>query len=88
MLQKKFTRLDNLAGPSGYVVPPTAEDLVYVVHFRQICHLYNIDFAEADQDEREFVLRMAEKNSYPSLLTHNLTHNRKLPDVNSGANRI
>ena len=65
MLQEKFTRLDDLAGPCGYVVPPTAEDLAYVIHFRQICHRYNIDFTKADQDEREFVLRMAEKSFYP-----------------------
>ena len=65
MLEEKFTRLDDLAGPGGYVVPPTTEDLVYVVHFRQICHRYNIDFAKADQDEREFVLQMAEKSFYP-----------------------
>ena len=65
MLQEKFTRLDDLAGPSGYVVPSTAEDLAYVIHFRQICQRYNIDFAKADQDEREFVLRMAEKSFYP-----------------------
>ena len=65
MLQEKFTRLDDLAGPSGYVMPPTAEDLAYVIHFRQICHRYNIDFTMADQDEREFVMRMAEKSFYP-----------------------
>ena len=65
MLQEKFKKLDDLAGPSGYVAPPTSEDLEYVIHFRQICHRYNIDFAKADQDEREFVVRMAEKSFYP-----------------------
>ena len=65
MLQEKFTRLDDLAGPNGYAAPPTSEDLAYVIHFRRICHRYNIDFAKADQDEREFVLRMAEKSFYP-----------------------
>ena len=65
MLQEKFTKLDDLAGPSGYVVPPTKGDLAYVIHFRQICHRYNIDFAKADQDEQEFVMRMAEKSFYP-----------------------
>ena len=65
MLQQPFAKLDDLAGPSSYVVPPTSEDLAYVIHFRQICHRYNIDFAKADQDEREFVLRMAEKSFYP-----------------------
>ena len=64
MLQEKFTRLDDLAGPNGYAAPPTSEDLAYVIHFRRICHRYNIDFAKADQDEREFVLRMAEKSFY------------------------
>lgn len=65
MLQEKFTRLDDLAGPNGYAAPPTSEDLAYVIHFRRTCHRYNIDFAKADQDEREFVLRMAEKSFYP-----------------------
>ena len=65
MLQEKYAKLDDLAGSSGYVVPPTREDLAYVIHFRQICHRYNIDFAKADQDEREFVMRMAEKSFYP-----------------------
>ena len=48
MLPEKFTRLDDLAGPSDYVSPPTSEDLTYVIHFRQICRRYNIEFAEAD----------------------------------------
>ena len=65
MLQEKFTRLDDLAGPNGYAAPPTSEDLAYVIHFRRICRRYNIDFAKAEQDEREFVLRMAEKSFYP-----------------------
>lgn len=42
MLQEKFTRLDDLAGPNGYAAPPTSEDLAYVIHFRRICRRYNI----------------------------------------------
>lgn len=38
MLQEKFTKLDDLAGLSGYIAPLTSEDLAYVIHFRQICH--------------------------------------------------
>lgn len=64
MLKEKFARLDDFAAPNSYVAPPTGEDLAYVVHFRQICHRYNIDFAQADSDEREFVMRMAEKSFY------------------------
>lgn len=64
MLQEKFAKLDDLAAPNGYVAPLTDEDLAYVVHFRQICHRYNIDFSQADPDEREFVIRMAEKSFY------------------------
>ena len=45
----------------GYVVPPTKEDLAYVVHFRKTCQRYQIDFAKADPDERDFVIHMAEK---------------------------
>ena len=47
MQNKKYLELDALAAPNGYVVPPTKEDL--------------IDFAKADPDERDFVIRMAEK---------------------------
>ena len=64
MLQEKFTKLDDLAAPTGYAVPPTNEDIAYVVHFRRVCQRYQIDFAKADQDEREFVMRMAEKSFY------------------------
>ena len=53
--------LDALAAPNGYVAPPTKEDLAYVVHFRKTCQRYQIDFAKADSDERDFVIHMAEK---------------------------
>jgi len=64
MLQEKFSKLDNLAAPDNYAAPSTSEDLAYIVHFRRVCHRYNIDFAHADPDEREFVLRMAEKSFF------------------------
>lgn len=64
MLQEKYAKLDDLAASGSYVVPLTSEDLAYAAHFRQICRRYNIDFAKADQDERDFVLRMAEKSFY------------------------
>lgn len=65
MIRNKFLSLDDLAAPDSYAVPPTGEDLAYIMHFRQICKRYNINFAEADTDEREFVIRMAEKSFYP-----------------------
>ena len=45
-------------------VPPTQEDLAYVVHFRKTCQRYQIDFVKVDQDERNFVIHMAEKTSF------------------------
>ena len=39
-------------------------DLAYILHFQKICKRYNIDFATADEDERDFVIRMAEKSFY------------------------
>ena len=62
MLEEKYLILDDLAAPDGYVAPSTSEDFAYITHFRQICKRYNIDFAIADQDERDFVIHMAEKN--------------------------
>ena len=62
MLEETYLRLDDLAAPDGYVAPSTIEDLAYITYFRQTCRRYNIDFAIADQDERDFVIRMAEKN--------------------------
>ena len=65
MDQDKFSRLDELAAPNGYVAPSTKEDLGYLAYFRQGCKRYSIVFSEADQDERDFVIRMAEKGYYP-----------------------
>lgn len=65
VIQNKYLPLDELAAPNAYAVPPTGEDLAYIVHFQKICKRYNINFAEADTDEREFVIRMAEKSFYP-----------------------
>ena len=62
MLEEKYLRLDDIATPDGYVAPSTSDDFVYIAYFRQACKRYNIDFASADQDERDFVIRMAEKN--------------------------
>ena len=62
MPDKKYLRLDDLAAPDGYVAPSTSEDFAYIAYFRQTCKRYNIDFTSADQDERDFVIRMAEKN--------------------------
>ncbi len=54
VLQKRYVGLDDLATPDGSVVLSTEEELVYTVYFRQICKRYNIDFANADQEERTF----------------------------------
>lgn len=62
MLDEKYLKLDELAAPDGYVAPSTNEDLAYIAYFHQTCKRYNIDFTIADQDERDFVIRMAEKN--------------------------
>ena len=61
MLEEKYLKLDDLAALDGYVAPSTSEDLTYIAYFRQACNHYNIDFASADQDERDFVTRMVEK---------------------------
>mgnify|MGYP000095106829 FL=1 len=61
MQNEKYLELDALAAPNGYVAPPMKEDLAYVVHFRKTCQRYQIDFAKADPDERDFVIHMAEK---------------------------
>lgn len=68
MQNKKYLELDALAAPNGYVAPPTKEDLAYVVHFRKTCQRYQIDFAKADPDERDFVIHMAEKTFFRNVL--------------------
>ena len=62
MKNNKYIDLDKAAAPNNYVAIPSEEDLAYVVHFRQICKRYQIDFATADDDERSFVIHMAEKS--------------------------
>ena len=64
MLQEKYAMLDHLAAPDQFVALPTDNDLAYILHFRKVCRRYNIDFALADQDERAFVIHMAEKEFY------------------------
>ena len=61
MQNEKYLELDALAAPNGYVAPPTKEDLAYIVHFSKTCQWYQIDFAKADPDKRDFVIHMAEK---------------------------
>jgi len=56
-----YMELDQVAAPDSYVAIPTAEDLAYTNHFMQVCKRYNIDFSKADSDERDFVVKMAEK---------------------------
>lgn len=56
-----YGKLDDLAAPDQYVAPSTQADIEYIVRFRQTCKRYNIDFSTADPDEKEFVMRMAEK---------------------------
>ena len=61
-MEEKYLRLDDLAAPDGYAAPSASEDLAYITCFRQTYKRYNIDFVIADQDERDFVMLMAEKN--------------------------
>lgn len=62
MKNNNYMNLDKIAAPNNYVAIPSSDDLAYVVHFRQICRRYHIDFSTADDDERDFVIRMAEKS--------------------------
>ena len=59
MQNKKYLELDALAAPNGYRASDE-KNLAYVVHFRKTCQRYQIDFAKADPDERDFVIHMAE----------------------------
>lgn len=61
-MQNNYYKLDEVAAPNSYVAIPSDEDLAYITHFRQVCKRYKIDFAQADEDERDFVIRMAEKS--------------------------
>lgn len=65
MADNRFSRLDELGAPNNYVTSPTEQDLAYTAYFREVCKRYNIDFATADADEREFVMRMADKGFFP-----------------------
>ncbi len=56
-----YGKLDDLAAPDRYVAPSSQADVEYIIRFRQTCKRYNIDLATADPDEKEFVMRMAEK---------------------------
>ena len=64
MARDQYSELDFLAAPNRYVAVPTVQDVSYLTYFRQVCKRYNINFAAADQDEREFVIHMAEKGFY------------------------
>lgn len=65
MIQERFLKLDDMAAPDGYTAPSTGEDLAYIARFRQMCRRYHINFSSADQDERDFILRMTEKSFCP-----------------------
>ena len=56
-----YLKLDEVAAPNSYVVPPSEEDLNYLVRFRRVCKRYQINFAKVDEDERNFVIRIAER---------------------------
>lgn len=64
MMPDRFERLDTLAAPNNYTVPSTKQDIDYILYFRQVCKRYNINFTVADPDERDFVIRMADKGFY------------------------
>lgn len=61
-MSDNYAELDELAAPNNYVARPTEEDIECVKHFVRTCRRYNIDFATASPDEREFVLKMANKS--------------------------
>lgn len=59
---EKYTKLDELAAPNNYVARPTEEDIECVKHFVKTCKRYNIEFSKASSDEKEFVIKMANKS--------------------------
>ena len=61
MLSEKYAKLDD---PDSFVTPPSQTDVAYILHFQKTCSRYNIDFATADEDEQDFVIRMAEKSFF------------------------
>ena len=61
-MKSNYFELDEVAVPNSYVAIPSEEDLAYITHFRQVCKRHQIDFARAYEDEREFVINMAEKS--------------------------
>ena len=61
-MSDNYAELDELAAPNNYVARPTEEDIEYVKHFVRTCRRYNIDFATANSDEREFVFKMVNKS--------------------------
>ncbi len=60
-----YGKLDDIAAPDKYVTPSSQADLEYIIRFRQTCKRYHIDFSTADPDEKDFVMRMAEKQIVP-----------------------
>jgi len=60
-----YGKLDDIAAPDKYVAPSSQADLEYIIRFRQTCKRYHIDFSTADPDEKDFVMRMAEKQAVP-----------------------
>ena len=64
-MNNAYLKLDELAAPDSYVAVPSAGDMAYQVHFRKVCQQYHIEFANADEDERAFVIHMAEREFYP-----------------------
>lgn len=54
-------KLDELGAPNNYVAPFTEEERTYTTCFQQMCKKYNINFSEADEFERQFVMQQAER---------------------------
>ena len=50
-------KLDELGAPNNYVAPFTEEERTYTSCFQQMCKKYNINFSEADEFERQFVMQ-------------------------------